>query len=159
MAPQESPQPRNRERAHRQDRDRRRSHAQSPRKSRTRATTSEATSQSLSADALSKLDRLNQYQAARQEVTPKKARRKRQREVIDEKIVIERSRKQHKRKKRRVVSGALLEEGDSGRLRGIRGGEKYVDSEDELRFRKKRLCRLPSRIFKIGANLCHQGFG
>lgn len=57
--------------------------------------------------------------------------------------MVERSRKQHKRKKRRVVSGALLEEGDSGRLRGLRGGEKY-DSEDELRFRKKRLCRLPS---------------
>ena len=73
--------------------------------------------------------------------------------------MVERSRKQHKRKKRRVVSGALLEEGDSGRLKGIRGGEKYADSEDEVRLRKKRLCRFPSEEVKTGTDLCDQGFG
>lgn len=143
MAPKESPRPRPRERTHHRDRDRRRSHAQSPRKSRAHATASEPSSQSLSADALSKLDRLNQYHAARQEITPQKAKRKQRREVIDEKIVVERTRRQHKRKKRRVVSGALLEEGDSGRLKGLRGGDRYNDPEEEARFKKKRLCRLP----------------
>ena len=140
MAPRESPRPKPRERTH-HDRDRRKSHAQSPRKPRGHATTSEATSHSLSADALSKLDRLNQQTASR-DVTPKKAKRNRQREVIDEKIVVERSRRQHKRKKRRVVSGALLEEGDSGRLRGLRGGHRHEDYADDARFKKKRLCRL-----------------
>jgi glucan 1,3-beta-glucosidase len=103
---------------------------------------------------LSKLDRLNQ-QGASGDVTPKKARRKRQREVIDEKIVVERNRIQHKRKKRRVVSGALLEEGDGGRLRGLRGGDKYADSEDEARFKKKRLCRLASFEPNLGTDLSH----
>ena len=96
---------------------------------------------------MSKLDRLNQ-QAASREVTPKKISNKGQREVLDEKIVVERSRKQHKRKKRRVVSGALLEEGDSKRLRGIRGGDRYDDREEEARFKKKRLCRLLFRIIR-----------
>lgn len=158
MTPQESPRPRPRERTHRQDRDRRRSHAQSQRKSRAHASASEASSQALSADALLKLDRLNQ-QAASREVTPKKARQKRQREVIDEKVVVERSRKQHKRKKRRVVSGALLEEGDSGRLRGIRGGDRYDNSEEEAWFKKKRLCRLSSGQVKVGTDSCYQGSG
>lgn len=54
-------------------------------------------------------------------------------------MVVEKSRRQHKRKKRRVVSGALLEEGDSYRLKGFRGGEKYDDFDDGRR--KKRLCR------------------
>lgn len=67
--------------------------------------------------------------------------------------MVERSRKQHKRKKRRVVSGALLEEGDSGRLRGLRGGDRYEDS-DEARFKKKRLCRLHSNNSNAVADLC-----
>jgi glucan 1,3-beta-glucosidase len=57
--------------------------------------------------------------------------------------VIENNKKQHKRKKRRVVSGALLEEGDSRRLRGLRGGERY-DRYEKVEYdngkRKKRLC-------------------
>ena len=64
--------------------------------------------------------------------------------MVDEKIVVERSRKQHKRKKRRVVSGALLEEGDSKRLRGLRGGyDRYEkdDYDNDTGKRKKRLCR------------------
>ena len=142
MAPRESPRLRPRERAHHHDR---RSHGQSPRKSRDHATSSDSSSQDLSADSLAKLDQLNQY-TARQEVTPKKERRKRHREVIDEKIVVERSRRQDKRRKRRVVSGALLEEGDGQRLTGRRGG---IRNEKEYEYndgnRKKRLCTLPSR--------------
>ena len=137
MAPRES---RPRER---QDRDRRKSQARNPRRPRADASTSEATAHSLSVDALSKLDRLNQ-QAASREVTPKNAKRQRQREITDEKIVVERSRRQHKRKRRRVVSGALLEEGDSGRLNGLRGGNGYDKSAEEVRLKKKRLCRMPS---------------
>lgn len=150
MAPRESSRPKPRERTH-ADRDRRKSHTQSPRKSRTTGTSSVAASQSLSADALSRLDRLNQQTASR-ETTPKKAKRTQRREVIDEKIIVERSRKQHKRKKRRVVSGALLEEGDSDQLRGLRGGAKYEDSEEEARFKKKRLCRLLEIASRLGAD-------
>ena len=78
---------------------------------------------------------------------------------MDERIVVEKSRKQHKRKKRRVVSGALLEEGDSRRLRGMRGGEKYEDSEDEARFKKKRLCMYPSHEQSLSTELYDQGSG
>jgi glucan 1,3-beta-glucosidase len=100
-------------------------------------------SQALSADALAKLDRLNQRPA---EITPKKTRRKTQREVIDEKVVVEQRRRQHKRKKRRVVSGALLEEGDGPRLKGLRGGDRYDRYEkevyrDDSRKSRKKICR------------------
>lgn len=64
--------------------------------------------------------------------------------MVDEQIVVERSRKQHKRKKRRVVSGALLEEGDGPKLRGIRGGyrsEKGDYSDDNVSRNRKRLCK------------------
>ena len=63
--------------------------------------------------------------------------------MVDEKIVVERSRRQHKRKKRRVVSGALLEEGNGRTLRGIRGGDRYEKDEyDEggSGNRKKKIC-------------------
>ena len=155
MAPRESPRPNPRERTT-HNRDRRRSYAGSPRKSLPHAPSSAATSQALSVDALLKLDRLNQQRASR-EVTPKKARRKRQREIIDEKLVVERSRRQYKRKKRRIVSGALLEEGHSGRLRGIRGGEKYEGNWDGAWFQKKRLCRFPSIDLVAGTKLCYIG--
>ncbi|KAL3421478.1 beta-glucosidase 6 [Phlyctema vagabunda] len=129
MAPRESPRPRPRERRHQHEK--RRSHSQSPRKARP-AVSSESSSQALSADTLAKLNQLNQQQAYRpQEITPKKTRRKREREVLDEKIVIERARKSHKRKKRRVVSGALLEEGSSRKLRGLRGGDAYEEDSEE----------------------------
>jgi glucan 1,3-beta-glucosidase len=68
--------------------------------------------------------------------------------------VVEKSRRQHKRKKRRVVSGALLEEGDSRRLKGLRGGEKYEEykyEEYENGKRKKRLCRPPlNHAYNLG---------
>lgn len=56
--------------------------------------------------------------------------------------MVERSRKQHKRKKRRVVSGVLLEEGESKRLRGLRGGDRSYDEEEEYlqAKQKKRVC-------------------
>jgi len=54
--------------------------------------------------------------------------------------VIEKSRKQHKRKKRRVVSGALLEEGYSQKLKGLRGGDGYYEQEAGNKSKKK-LCR------------------
>ncbi len=137
MAPNESPRPRPRERNHHHERRRAsRNHA----KSRHESSSSQSGSQLLSANALAKLNQLNQQQSVRpEEVTPTKTRRKRHREIVDEKLVVDRSRRQHKRKRRRVVSGALLEEGDSYRLKGFRGGEKYEEYGDGKR--KKRLCR------------------
>lgn len=141
MAPKESPRPRPRERSHHYEEKRAsRSHA----KSRHETSSSQSSSQLLSANALAKLNQLNQQQPARvEEVTPQKKRRKRHREIVDEKLVVEKSRKHHKRKKRRVVSGALLEEGESHRLKGLRGGGRYEEYDDGRR--KKRLCRLPSK--------------
>jgi glucan 1,3-beta-glucosidase len=140
MVPRVSSRPRPRERAHHE---RRTTNTRSPQKSKAHAASSSgSSSQALSADALAKLDRLNQH-ARQLEVTPKKARWKREPEIIEEKYVVERSRRQHKRKKRRVVSGALLEEADSDRLRGIRGGyDKYEKDNEEDAFlkRRKRLC-------------------
>jgi hypothetical protein len=136
MAPRESERPQHRERSHH--------HAKrKSRKSRYESASSQSGSQLLSADALSKFNQLNQQSARSAEVTPKKTRRKRHREIIDEKIVVEK-RRDHKRSKRRVVSGALLEEGDSSRLKGLRGGERYEKDyveEDDGR-KRKRLCRL-----------------
>lgn len=144
MTPRESPRQKPRDRTHRHDR--RTQHGRSPRKSRAHATTSES-SQPLSADSLAKLNQLNQHATREQEVTPKKSRQKRERAIVNEKIVIERSRKEHKRKKRRVVSGALLEEADGEKLRALRRHDKYEKDEDEeeadfLR-RRKRLCMFP----------------
>lgn len=52
---------------------------------------------------------------------------------------MERSRKQHKRKKRRVVSGALLEEAEGEKLRGLRGGTYNYEKDDkEEAFLKRR---------------------
>lgn len=143
MAPRESPRPRPRERTHHE----KRGTGQTSRKHRAKASSSESSSQALSADALAKLDRLNRYPPKPAEVTPQKTRRKRHREIADEKVVVEQTRGQHKRKKRREVSGALLEEGEGKTLRGIRGGDKYdryekADYEVKNGKRKKRLCML-----------------
>lgn len=78
-----------------------------------------------------------------------KTRRKeeRQRELIDEKIIINKSRKSQKRAKRRIVSGALLEEGNGEKLRGLRGlrGGKGGSSDDsDAPPNRKRLCRIYS---------------
>jgi glucan 1,3-beta-glucosidase len=143
MAPGESPRRKPRERTHHYGQ--KKSQAQSPRKARAHPPSSSSGSQALSADSLARLNLLNQHEAARaaKEVTPKKTRRKRHREVPDEKFVVEK-RRQHKRKKRRVVSGAMLEEGDGPRLRGLRGGARYDEKgEYDSGKRKKRLCRFP----------------
>jgi glucan 1,3-beta-glucosidase len=139
MAPRESERPKHRERSHHYEKRR-------PHKSRHESASSQSGSKLLSADALAKLNQLNQQSARSTEVTPKKTRRKRHRDVIDEKIVVEK-RRDHKRRKRRVVSGALLEEGDSSRLRGLRGGERYEKEYDGYNDGKerKRLCRLFQR--------------
>lgn len=71
-----------------------------------------------------------------------KARQKRHRELPDERYVVEK-RKAHKRKKRRVVSGAMLEEGDGPELRGMRGGDRYDEKhEHDDGRRKKKICML-----------------
>ncbi|RDL37190.1 (Trans)glycosidase [Venustampulla echinocandica] len=149
MAPGESPRRKTRERSH-PHHERRRSQPQSPKKPAHESTTSQSSSQALSADSLARLNLLNQHERARaraEETTPKKPRRKRHREVVDEKIVVERSRRQHKRKKRRVVSGALLEEGEGPRLKGLRGGHKNNDEHSSGKKKKKqRLCGLPFEL-------------
>ena len=151
MPPPDSPQRKTRERGHyhhhrRHDHHHRRaSHSGSPRKSRGHATSSDSGSHALSAGALAKLNYLNQNPPREPEATPKKIRQKRERKVYEERDVVERSRKQHKRKKRRVVSGALLEEAEGEKLRGLRGGTyNYEKDEAEEAFlrRRKRLCLL-----------------
>lgn len=68
-------------------------------------------------------------------------------EVVEEKVVVDRSRKGKKRAKRRVVSGALLEEGESRKLKGLRGGNGgYEDhSSDAGTKKKKKICELGCR--------------
>ncbi|CZS96178.1 related to glucan 1,3-beta-glucosidase [Rhynchosporium graminicola] len=130
--PRESPR---RPRESRESRERSLQHdrKRTARRSRYEETSSGVSSQTLSVNALAKLDQLNRKEATRSaEVTPTKPRRKRQhkeREAVEEKIVVEK-RRQHKRKKRRVVSGALLEEGNGSRLRGIRGGDRNYEKQD-----------------------------
>lgn len=159
----ESERPRHRERRHRdRDRDENR-----PRKSKhTSTSSSQSGTQLLSADALSKLDQLNQREERSAEVTPKKERRQRVRDTprgvderrrrprddadasderrwrrrareaaLEEIVVVEDDWRSHKRKKRRVVSGALLEEGDSVKLKGLRGGSRR-DRDREDRYSK-----------------------
>jgi glucan 1,3-beta-glucosidase len=157
MAPNESPR-RHRERSHHHEKRRaNRRHA----KSRHESSSSQSGSQLLSANALAQLNQLNQLPPRAEELTPQKKRRKRHREVVDENFVVEKSRRQHKRNKRRVVSGALLEEGDSRRLKGLRGGNKY----DEYKYEeydngkaKKRLCRdFDAIALENKADICYQG--
>ncbi|KAJ5051871.1 uncharacterized protein L3040_001634 [Drepanopeziza brunnea f. sp. 'multigermtubi'] len=138
MAPHGSPR-RPRERSHRHDKKR------SARRSKYESTSSGASTHVLSANALAQLDHLNQQRPPRtrraaEEVTPTKPRRKRHREVRDETVVVEK-RRQRKRRKGRVVSGALLEEGNSSKLRGLRGGarsEKDEEYEDRAGGKRKK---------------------
>jgi glucan 1,3-beta-glucosidase len=149
MPPPDSPRRKPRERSHHHHHHhhhRRSSHSGSPRKSRAHATSSDSSTQALSAGALAKLNYLNQHPPREPEVTPKKNRQKRERVVSDERYIVERTRKQHKKKKRRVVSGALLEEAYGEKLRGLRGGTYYYEKhneKDSLLKRRKRLCLLP----------------
>lgn len=123
-----------RERSHHHERKRR------SRKAKHESSSSQSGSQLLSADALAQLDHLNQHRSARaEEVTPKKTRRKRPREFEEKVVVVEKARREHRReskrehqkKSTRIVSGALLEEGDGPRLRGIRGGDRHNRYEKE----------------------------
>lgn len=142
MAPRESPRPRPRERDHEQYREsNRRPRSSNPRrKSRGHPPSSSSGSQALSADSLAKLNLLNERASREQEIKTTRTRPRRQREITDEKqSFIGRVRREHKRKRRRVVSGALLEEGQGRRLQGIRGGDKYEEPEG-LDKRKKRIC-------------------
>ncbi|KAK2627902.1 hypothetical protein QTJ16_002548 [Diplocarpon rosae] len=126
MAPHESSR-KSRERSHHHDKKR------SARRSKYDYSSSGTSTQVLSTNSLAKLDRLNQQRPVREaaEITPTKPRRKRHREVVEEKVVREKRREHRKRKKRRVVSGALLEEGNSSKLKGLRGGARYEKDEDE----------------------------
>lgn len=136
MAP-ESPRRKPRERRHHDER--RTQHTRSPRKAKIESSSSQSGSQTLSANALAKLDQLNQERVREQEVTPKKTRRRRQ--ETDEEILVIEKRRKHKRKKRRVVSGALLEEGDGPALRGLRGGDRYHEKDNYDDGRRRKLCR------------------
>ncbi|TAQ90286.1 hypothetical protein B7494_g1376 [Chlorociboria aeruginascens] len=132
MAPRESSHRQHRRRSSQHKR--RRSH-----RPRVETTYSETSSQQLSADTLARLNILNEQGPRSPEITPKKTRRKKG-ETIDKKPVAEQSKKTHKRKKRRVVSGALLEEGDAKRLKGLRGGDVYDEKYDaQSQTKKKRL--------------------
>lgn len=162
MAPRERSKPRRRDGERDRDRDRdrerererrhaRRKHqaAGTPRRPRpqpaSQSSLSEPNSQALSADSLAKLNRINRYAARRDEYAARKPRRRQNREIINEKVVIERARKPHKRRKSRIVSGALLEEGEAAKLRGLRGGyvsekRKHEDEDEVIRKKKKRIC-------------------
>jgi glucan 1,3-beta-glucosidase len=152
MPPPDSPRRKRRERSHHHHshhHHRRASHSGSPRKSRAPATSSDSSTQALSAGALAKLNYLNQQPSREPEVTPKKNRQKRERVISEEKFIVERTRKQHKRKKRRVVSGALLEEAEGEKLRSLRAGTynyEKVDGGGSFLKRKKRLCLLSSQM-------------
>jgi glucan 1,3-beta-glucosidase len=147
MAPGESPR-RPRERNH--QRERRRTHGEKSRRPRATVSSSESGTQDLSAASLAKLDQHNR-RTIREESTPTKPRKKRPREIIDEKVFIERTRKQHK-KKRRVVSGALLEEGSSSKLKGLRGGDNYDKDSNDGKWNKKRICEFYYQPHQLQVN-------
>jgi len=142
MAPRESPRPRPRERARH---DSRRPRSDNPhRRSRGDTPSSATSSQTLSADSLAKLNLLNERSSRDQETRTKRTRRRREREIINEKpVVVERERRYRKERSRRVVSGALLEEGDGRRLQGIKSGDRY--EIEGIGKRKKRICKHDSR--------------
>jgi glucan 1,3-beta-glucosidase len=140
MAPREPPRRKPRERSTNEEERRPRNHNPN-RIPRAEAPSSRTSSQALSADSLAKLNLLNE-KASREQTLRAKRTRTRPRDVIDEKSLIsERPRREHKRRRRRrVVSGALLEDGEGKRLQGIRGGEPY--DEEGMSKQKKRICKL-----------------
>jgi len=136
--------PRTRDRA--EDRERRRSRTHNlNRASRVPPTSSESSSQGLSANSLAKLNSLNERASRDPELRPKKTRRTRPRELVNEKayVRVEEKRRSHQKRRRRDVSGALLEEGDGRRLRGLRGlrgGDDYEEQNEGMSKKKKRVC-------------------
>ncbi|KFY35050.1 hypothetical protein V494_06250 [Pseudogymnoascus sp. VKM F-4513 (FW-928)] len=111
-------------------------------RSRDEPPTSQSSSQPLSADSLAKLNNLNKKEKSRKpEKKAPRPKQKRQRAAFNEKyeaIGVDKSRRDKKRKKR-VVSGALLEEGDGNRLSYIRGGGYDKQAEADAAKRKKRI--------------------
>lgn len=137
---------RRRERARRKSRNPDRDSRES--RSRDEPPSSQSSSQPLSADSLAKLDQLNKKERPRKpkpEKKPERPRKKRHREAFNEKyeaIGVDKPRdksRREKKKKRRVVSGALLEEGDGNRLSYIRGGGYDKQAEADAAKRKKRI--------------------
>ncbi len=147
MAARESPRPRPRDRAHH---DSRRPRTDNPnRRSRGATPSSQTSSQTLSVDSLAKLNLLNERTSREQEVRTKRTRRRREHEFINEKpLVVERERRHRRERNRRVVSGALLEEGNGRRLRSIRGGDRYETGADVGK-RKKRICKHNRHLLDI----------
>jgi glucan 1,3-beta-glucosidase len=147
MAPRESPRPKPRDRVHH---DSRRPRSDNPhRRSRGNTPSSNTSSQALSADSLAKLNLLNERTSREQEIRTKRTRRKRDHEFVNEKpVVVERERRYRKERSRRVVSGALLEEGNGRQLRSIRGGDRY-ESEADSSKRKKRICKHNIHLLNI----------
>ncbi|KAI9743056.1 MAG: hypothetical protein M1818_003351 [Claussenomyces sp. TS43310] len=158
MSARESPRPRRRERHGDRERRKRRSH--NPNRRTSRAPSSEPTSQTLSADSLARLNQLNEKAARTPEARHHRPRPEWPREVLDESIVVEKrrryhevpeetitpeKRRRHRKRRRRVVSGSLLEEGESKRLKGLRGGAGYDDpyqgryEDEDVRKRRKKI--------------------
>ncbi|KFY67883.1 hypothetical protein V497_00168 [Pseudogymnoascus sp. VKM F-4516 (FW-969)] len=132
---------RRRERARRKSRNPDRDSRES--RSREEPPSSQSSSQPLSADSLAKLNQLNKKEKTRkpEKKRPERPRKKRQREAFNEKyeaIGVDKPRRD-KKKKRRVVSGALLEEGDGNRLSYIRGGGYDPQVQADAKKRKKRI--------------------
>ena len=167
MAPRETARPSQR---HRDSAAKRHHHKRRKSSSRPHRSTDESRSgaggQSLSIDALARLneannrqnstrDRVKELQKEREQWEAREKRRKREsrtRRVHGEEYhevgrVEEKPRRHRKEAKRRVVSGAYLEEGRSRHLGGIRGGGSSYDSveKEDLyhkpkpRWNKKRL--------------------
>ncbi|KAH8819011.1 exo-beta-1,3-glucanase [Xylogone sp. PMI_703] len=139
---------RERERERRHARRRHHGSAPSARRYRPESTTesslSQPASQGLSADSLATLNLINREAARREEMATRRMRRKRNREVVDENLTTEREKRPHRRRKNRIVSGSLLEEGESAKLRGLRGGgiiqeEDQYEAEERSRKKKKRI--------------------
>lgn len=151
MAPGESRRKtRDRERnAHPQHGAKRKSRGDGEKSRRTRARPASETSgsQALSADSLARLNLINQHEASKDSRrNAQRAKRKHNADISDERFIVEKSRQQKKKRNQRVVSGAMLEEGDGARLRGIRGGrgeyDEKRDYQDENASKKKKICEL-----------------
>lgn len=135
MAPRESPRPKRRDRSAPRPRRPSRNHRRSRPDS-----SSKSSSQALSEDSLARLNQLNNKASRRQEIAHQKLRRKEEREIVQEKLHVDKARRHHRKRRRRVVSGALLEEGRGHRLRGIRGGYDYPRKNN--RRSKKWICKI-----------------
>jgi hypothetical protein len=144
-----------------EDGDRRRKRSENQQRRSRGTTPSSGSSQALSAASLAKLALLNEQKSVEPEVRPQKPRRKPDREFgearidVEERTYIEEQKMHKKKRRRRDVSGALLEEGNSKTLKGLRGGdideviyEKYekFDEDAGMSKKKKKLCKSMSLL-------------